>query len=101
MPYSAEISRTNPSCFVFLIDRPIRVPIWFEPVANGGTPMCAALTQAKGVVDGWVSQHPNCFPPIVIQISAGESTDGGPAPVAEQVRKVKSSAGEVVLFNVH
>jgi len=84
-----------------LAEQSIRFPIWFEPVANGGTPMCQALTQAKGIVEGWVGQHPNCFPPIVIHITDGESTDGDPTSLADQIRKVKSSDGEALLFNVH
>jgi len=27
-----------------LVDQQVKFPIWFEPVANGGTPMCQALT---------------------------------------------------------
>jgi hypothetical protein len=84
-----------------LVEQSVRFPIWFEPVANGGTPMCQALAQAKAIADGWVTQHPNCFPPIVIHITDGESTDGDPTSAAEQLRKVKSSDGEVLLFNVH
>jgi hypothetical protein len=59
-----------------LVDQPIRFPVWFEPVANGGTPMSQALGQAKSIVENWLSQHLNCFPPIVINITDGEATDG-------------------------
>jgi hypothetical protein len=29
------------------VDQTIRLPIWFDPVANGGTPMCQAFHQAS------------------------------------------------------
>src|SRR5262249_48909850 len=42
-----------------LVEQPVRFPIWFEPVANGGTPMCQALSQATSILDSWVVQHPD------------------------------------------
>ena len=84
-----------------LVDQPVRFPVWFEPIANGGTPMCQALGQARSVVEGWLVQHPNCFPPIVINITDGEATDGNPTGAADELRKLRSSDGEVLLFNIH
>jgi len=84
-----------------LVDQTVRFPIWFEPVANGGTPMSQALGQAKSILENWLTQHPNCFPPIVINITDGEATDGDPTNAADEVRKLKSSDGEVLLFNIH
>jgi hypothetical protein len=84
-----------------LIDQKIRFPIWFKPVAYGGTPMVAALGQAKTIVQNWLTEHPDCFPPIVINITDGESTDGNPTAAAQALRDLKSSDGNVLLFNVH
>ncbi len=84
-----------------LVDQSIRFPIWFDPVANGGTPMCQALGRAQAILEGWLAQHPACFPPIVINITDGEATDGNPSGAAEAIRKLSSSDGEVLLFNVH
>jgi uncharacterized protein YegL len=84
-----------------LVEQSVRFPVWFEAVANGGTPMNQALGQAKAVIETWLSQHPNCFPPIVINITDGEATDGDPTNAAEEIRKLKSSDGEVLLFNIH
>lgn len=84
-----------------IVDQPVRFPVWFEPVANGGTPMGQALSQAKNVVEGWLSQHPSTFPPIVINITDGEATDGDPTAAADDIRKLRSTDGEVLLFNVH
>lgn len=84
-----------------LVDQPVRFPIWFEPVANGGTPMSQALGQAKSIVQNWLTQYPDCFPPIVINITDGEATDGDPTVAASELRNMKSSDGEVLLFNCH
>jgi hypothetical protein len=84
-----------------LVDQPVRFPVWFEPTANGGTPMCQALSIAKSIVAGWLAQHGGCFPPIVINITDGESTDGDPTAIASEIRQLRSSDGEVLLFNVH
>lgn len=84
-----------------LVDQTIKFPIWFDAVANGGTPMCRALTRAQGIISGWLGQHPDCFPPIVINLTDGESTDGDPTNLADGIKSLKSNDGNVLLFNVH
>ena len=63
--------------------------------------MCRALTRAQGIISGWIGQHPDCFPPIVINVTDGESTDGDPTKLADGIKSLKSSDGDVLLFNVH
>jgi hypothetical protein len=84
-----------------LVDQSVRFPIWFDPVAGGGTPMCQALGLAKSIVERWLAQHPGSFPPLVINITDGEATDGDPSEPAEAIRRLCSSDGEVLLFNLH
>lgn len=84
-----------------LVDQEVKFPIWFDAVANGGTPMCAALQEARRIVQGWLGTHPTCFPPVVINITDGESTDGDPSGPAAEIRALASSDGEVLLFNLH
>jgi hypothetical protein len=84
-----------------LVDQTVKFPIWFDAVAKGGTPMCGALGQAKSTLERWLADHPACFPPIVINISDGESTDGDPTAAAEAVQALASEDGNVLLFNVH
>src|SRR5881296_1135946 len=81
-----------------LVDQTIRFPVWFDPVANGGTPMCQALAQAHSILQRWLAQHPDCFPPIVINITDGEATDGDPSGAADTIGKLRSNDGEVLLF---
>jgi len=84
-----------------LIELDVKFRIWFEAEANGGTPMCAALQEARRIVQGWLSIHPNCFPPVVINITDGESSDGDPGSAAASVRTLASSDGETLFFNLH
>jgi hypothetical protein len=84
-----------------LVDQQVRFPVWFEATNNNGTPMRQALGAAKTIVEGWLAQRANCFPPIVINITDGESTDGDPTTAADEIRNLKSSDGEVLLFNIH
>ena len=83
-----------------LIEQTIRFPIWFDPVCHGATPMCQAFTLAHDVLARWLAQHPDSFPPIVINITDGEATDGDPSSAADALRKLATSDGNVLLFNV-
>jgi hypothetical protein len=84
-----------------LVEQPIRFPVWFDPTAHGGTPMCQALTLAHDVLGRWLPQHPDSFPPIVINLTDGEATDGNPAPPAAALRHLHNNDGNVLLFNIH
>jgi len=84
-----------------LVEQKVKFPVWFDPVANGGTPMCNALSRAKDIVRGFISQHPDCFPPIVINITDGEATDGNPQGPAQDLQSLASTDGNVLLFNLH
>lgn len=92
-----------------LVEQKVKFPVWFEPVANGGTPMCRGLEIANQWVDAWLKTHPGCFPPVVIHYTDGESTDSSdPAEanrmVGDAMAKLKSlcsTDGNALLFNVH
>lgn len=84
-----------------LVDQTVKFPIWFDAVARGGTPMCGALKQAKTILSSWLADHPAGFPPIVINITDGESTDGDPTAAAKEIQDLGTDDGNVLLFNVH
>ena len=84
-----------------LIEQKIKFPVWFDAVANGGTPMCQALTKAQGIISSWTAQNPTSFPPIVINITDGESTDGAPSSAADALKALSTTDGSVLLFNAH
>jgi uncharacterized protein YegL len=87
-----------------LLEQRVMLPMWLEPKAAGKTPMCAAFQAAYEVIGGFVTQHPACFPPIVINITDGMATDGDAAQVlqwAAALRSLASQDGNVLLLNVH
>jgi hypothetical protein len=79
--------------------RQIRRPVWIRPAADGGTPMCEALNQAGAFIHGWVQQHPTSFPPIVLNITDGEATDGNPVEWAQRLQSLRTSDGPALVFN--
>lgn len=83
------------------MDQNIRFPVWFDPTADGGTPMCRAASEAERILNDWLTAHPDCYPPIVIHITDGEATDGDPTERIRQLTNMSSSDGNVMLFNIH
>jgi hypothetical protein len=84
-----------------LVPTTVKFPIWFDPTASGGTPMKEAFKQSNSIMADWLNQNPNCFPPVVIHITDGESTDGDPIEEMEKLTAQSSSDGNVILFNLH
>lgn len=82
-------------------ERRIKFPVWFDPVSSGGTPMRAALTKAAEALASWCDAHPNCYPPTIIHVTDGASTDGDPDSVASALRQISTGDGECLLFNIH
>jgi hypothetical protein len=79
----------------------VKFPVWFDAKAAGATPMCEAFKLAHGTLEPWVQQHAYSFPPIVINITDGESTDGDPTEEAEKLRALATQDGNLLLFNCH
>jgi hypothetical protein len=87
-----------------LVETEVKLPIWFEPQASGGTPMCAALRMAGDLVADWCVQHPHSYPPTVLHVTDGEATDGSEAEVidaAAHVTRPVTLDGSVLLLNLH
>ncbi|HEV8304184.1 MAG TPA: vWA domain-containing protein [Gemmatimonadales bacterium] len=84
-----------------VMEQTVKFPVWFDAYAKGGTPMCAALKDATKIVETWCQEHPQGFPPIVINITDGEATDGDLVAAARKLTEVSGADGEVLLFNIH
>lgn len=84
-----------------IIEQNIKFPVWFEPVANGGTPMCEVFRVAAKELVEWCDTYTQSFPPIIINITDGEPTDGDPESLAETIKQISTDDGNVLLFNVH
>lgn len=84
-----------------MISMAAEMPIWVDPKAQGGTPMCNMLHHVYEVLENWIKDHQSSFPPIVINITDGESQDGDPIPYADAVKQLATDDGNVLLFNCH
>jgi hypothetical protein len=84
-----------------LVEQATKFPVWFDPKTNGGTPMCEAFRKAAEVLVAWCDSHPNSYPPTVIHVTDGQSTDGDPESLAQTLCKISTNDGTALLFNLH
>ncbi|NNH72943.1 VWA domain-containing protein [Nocardia uniformis] len=78
-----------------------KMPVWVDAETNGMTPMVAAFTTLEPVVKAWCTSHPTSFPPIVINVTDGASTDGDPRDVGARIHDLGTDDGKALVFNVH
>src|SRR6267142_4587998 len=83
------------------VEIPVRFPVWMHPAADGKTPMCEGLAQVKTVITSWLTQHPRGFPPTILHLTDGESSDGDPGFIGQQIMSLCTDDGSVLLFNCH
>ena len=80
----------------------VKMPIWFEPVASGGTPMAEAMQLSQEILQDWIGQNPNAYPPIVINITDGEAnSNDAAAAAAKALSSLSTTDGNVLLLNCH
>jgi hypothetical protein len=84
-----------------LVEQAFRFPVWFEPTADGKTPMNAAITLAREVLGDFIATYPDCFPPLVINLTDGKPTDANPLDASVALKAMKSTDGNVLMFNAH
>jgi hypothetical protein len=78
-----------------------QLPVWFDAVAQGNTPMNGAFSAVIGPLRGWVTQHSTCFPPIIINLTDGAYTDQNPSAAANELMRLGTSDGSALIFNCH
>jgi hypothetical protein len=84
-----------------LVEQAYRFPVWFEPTASGKTAMNGAVTMAKAVLADFLATYPECYPPIVINLTDGQPTDVNPLEASVALKGLKSKDGNVLMFNGH
>jgi hypothetical protein len=84
-----------------VLETSVKFPVWFEPVASGGTPMREALTRAAEELVAWCDAHPDSYPPTVLHVTDGASTDGDPEEIATHLTQIRTNDGESLMFNLH
>ena len=84
-----------------LVEQATKFPVWFDPANTGGTPMCEGMRKTAEVLVEWCDSHPNSYPPTVIHVTDGQSTDGDPEQIASKLRQIATNDGQALLFNLH
>lgn len=93
---------------------------WVEETSNGTTSMLGALAKTKEIIETWISNHRDSFPPIVLNITDGMPTDDTSLTaryennnsfgdlstldiisMSKQIQKLKTSNGNVLVCNAH
>jgi hypothetical protein len=78
------------------------LPIWIEAEASNGTPMAEAFVKAHELVEKWINEHPDSYPPVIINITDGEPNDmKATRQAAEGIGKLGTSDGKILVFNIH
>ena len=78
-----------------------KFPVWLQPTASYGTPMCEALSAASKAIQDWTEEHPSSYPPMVISVTDGAAGDGNPVPLAEEIMALGTNDGNVLIYNAH
>lgn len=84
-----------------IMETSVKFPVWFEPKASGGTPMREGLTRAAEELVAWCDAHPDSYPPTILHVTDGESTDGDPEEIANHLKQIRTNDGEVLILNIH
>jgi hypothetical protein len=85
-----------------LVDIEQEIPIWIEPKAENGTPMHDAFNVAYEVIENWIGANHSSFPPVVINITDGDSNYTELTRLAAlKVMDLKTSDGNTLIWNAH
>lgn len=75
---------------------------WIDPVAENGTPMGAGFEAATRIVEAWLLQHRDSYPPTIFNITDGQPNDLHEAERnAARLCELETDDGNVLLFNIH
>jgi len=78
------------------------VTVWFQPDADGGTPMGDGFALVQRELSAWIVKHPQSFPPIVFNVTDAEAQDQQSAIAgAQQLAALRTNDGNVLLANCH
>lgn len=84
-----------------IVEVDMKFSVWFQAKAGGGTPMRAALTRAAEELVAWCDAHPDSYPPTILHVTDGESTDGSPEDIAAHLGEIQTGDGAILIFNLH
>ncbi len=79
--------------------------LWLTPKAMNNTPMRGAFKTAEKEIKTWVSNHPDSFPPIVINITDGQANDvtseNDMLYASQEIKNIETSDGNSIVINIH
>lgn len=85
-----------------IVEVEVELPIWLQPRASGGTPMHEAFERASKIVNDWISDWPDSFPPVVINVTDGDPTYPDLAgDAARTIMSLHTTDGNVLVYNIH
>ncbi|GAP22988.1 vWA domain-containing protein [Leptolinea tardivitalis] len=84
-----------------VMDVSVKFPVWVEPYARGNTPMRQVFEEAYRILSQWVVDHPDSYPPTVINLTDGQSNDGKVADAAKSLCELATNDGNVLLITLH
>jgi hypothetical protein len=82
------------------VDSEVLFPVWIKPKYGGSTPMSKAFSEGLEIAQDWVVNHPNSYPPIIVNITDGEY-DSSPADEVNKIKKLSTLDGNVLVFNIN
>ena len=96
------ISHSIPDGEGGFIEQKVRMRAFVRPTAYGTTPMEAAFTLAREKVEFFISECPDSFPPVVINITDGAPNDFNSAfEAAQLLTSTRTTDGRTLLLNAH
>ncbi len=80
------------------------IPWVVQEAAGGGTPMRTAFEQVVSVAENFAQNHPESFPPVIVNITDGIPTDCDESELAgivAPIMSISTTDGAALVFNVH
>jgi len=85
-----------------IVEVEVELPIWLQPRTSGVTPMHEAFEHASQVIQRWISDWPDNYPPVVINVTDGEPTHPDlTGTAARKVMNLQTTDGNVLVHNIH
>lgn len=99
-----KVEQVDDAGNLVLADEEVQFMVWYQmppKEARFATPSRTAFEHALPILQRWIADHPDSFPPLVIHLTDGEPTDGDPKEAAAAVRALATSDGNVLILNCH
>lgn len=76
--------------------------VWYEPTLGGRAPQVAAFQYCCELIGRWrESQSANLSRPLVVHVFSGDSVDGSPQMMIEQLMRLEGAGGKPLVLNCH